>query len=160
MFNWKQGLAGSIKSAKAHTQVLTKNWLMTYQYGRIPVIYVHACFLILLADDLREELQDLRDVYLPETLLAYITTLQFAGLHLSRDFLLECMEFSTLVADEDSDLLKLFMKNGRLQELVELLAFASKNLLLVTSQKGSTSRSKKLRSKGWTHELWTVRTGT
>lgn len=68
------------------------------------------------------------------------------------------MEFSTLVADEDSDLLGVFMSTGHMQELVEALAFSSKNLLLVTSQKPGSSRSKKLRMKGWTHELWGVKT--
>lgn len=110
-----------------------------------------------MVENLEAGLRRLREAYLPETLLAYITTLQFAGQNLSREFLLECMEFSTIVADEDSDLLDVFTSTGHIHGLVEALAFSSKNLLLVTSQKPGASRSKKMRMKGWTHELWTVK---
>lgn len=110
------------------------------------------CFV----EDLEPDLRLLREAYLPETLLAYITSLQFAGQKLSREFLLECMDFSNLVADDDSDLLEVFMRTRRMQELVEILAFASKNLLLVTSEKPGSSTSKKMRMKGQTHELWSV----
>jgi nuclear pore complex protein Nup107 len=68
------------------------------------------------------------------------------------------MDLSALVAAEDSDLLDLFVKTGRMQELVEAFALASKELLILTSQKqGSGTKSKKLRAKGWTPELWTVK---
>jgi len=68
------------------------------------------------------------------------------------------MDLSALVAVEDSDLLDVFLKTGRMQELVEAFALASKSLLLVTSAKQSTgSRSKKTRAKGWTQELWSVK---
>ncbi len=77
---------------------------------------------------------------------------------LTRDFLLECMDMSALIAEEGSDLLDLFMTTSRLQDLVDALALASKDLLLLTSQKQSQgSRSKKLRMKGWTQELWSVK---
>jgi nuclear pore complex protein Nup107 len=69
---------------------------------------------------------------------------------------MECMDLSSILAGEDSDLLELFMKVGRMQELVESFAAASKSLLLITAAKGS-SKSKKLRTKGWTPELWTVK---
>ncbi|KAE8443343.1 hypothetical protein EG329_001986 [Mollisiaceae sp. DMI_Dod_QoI] len=140
--NWRQQLATAFRPTKTSVQPLLKGWLTTFQN-----------------ENLEPDLRRLRDAYLPETLLAYITTLQFAGQSLSREFLLECMEFSVMVADEDSDLLNVFMKTGRMQELVEALAFSSKNLLLVTSQKTSTSRSKKMRTKGLTHELWSVKSG-
>jgi len=100
----------------------------------------------------------LREAYLPETILAYISTLQFAGSVLSRDLLMECMDLSALIAAEDSDLLDLFVKMGRVQELVEAFALAGKTLLILTSVKqGSGSKSKKLRARGWTPELWTVK---
>ncbi|CZR70143.1 related to Nuclear pore complex protein Nup107 [Phialocephala subalpina] len=130
--SWRQELASAFKPTKISVQPLLK-------------------------EDLEPDLRLLREAYLPETLLAYITSLQFAGQKLSREFLLECMNFSTLVADEDSDLLEVFMRTGRMQELVEILAFASKNLLLVTSEKPGSSTSKKMRMKGQTHELWSVK---
>lgn len=100
----------------------------------------------------------LRQAYLPETVLAYVATLQFAGIALTRDFLMECMELSALVAEEDSDILDLFMKTGRLPDLVKAFAAASKSLLLLTSAKRiPASRSKKVRMKGYTQELWSVK---
>lgn len=71
---------------------------------------------------------------------------------------MECMDLSALIAADDSDLLALFVKTGRMQELVEALALASKELLILTSQKQSTAtKSKKLKARGWTPELWTVK---
>ena len=100
----------------------------------------------------------LREAYLPETILAYISLLQFAGGILSRDFLMQCMELSADIAAEDSDLLVLFQKTGRMQELVDAFALASKALLIMTSEKkGTSSKSKKLRVKGWSQELWNIK---
>lgn len=104
-----------------------------------------------------EHFQLLREAYLPETILAYIKTLHFAGSVLSRDLLMECMDLSALIAADDSDLLALFDKTGRMQELVEAFALASKELLILTSQKTTASKSKKLKAMGWTPELWTVK---
>ena len=106
------------------------------------------------------EFKLLREAYLPETLLAYIVSLQFAGNVLTRDFLMECMQISALIAEENSDLLKPFIETGRMQELVEALAMASKSLLLITSARqasGSRSSSKKMRLKGFTQSLWNVK---
>lgn len=100
----------------------------------------------------------MRDAYLPETILAFIATLQFGGTTLTRDFLLECMELSALVAAEGSDLLELFTKTARLKELVEAFAQASKTLLITSSsKKRGVMRSKKMKTRGWTQELWTVK---
>lgn len=41
-------------------------------------------------------MQEIRAAYLPETILAYISALHFAGTGLSRDNLLECMELAAL----------------------------------------------------------------
>jgi nuclear pore complex protein Nup107 len=80
---------------------------------------------------------------------------------LTRDFLIECMELSALIAEEESDLLNVFIETGRMQELVDILAIASKSLLLVTStRQASGSRntsSKKMRLKGFTQSLWNVK---
>ncbi|RYY09563.1 MAG: hypothetical protein EON55_18130, partial [Alphaproteobacteria bacterium] len=46
-----------------------------------------------------DELRDIRQAYLPETLLAYVSTLHFAGTGLSRDNLLECMELASIIAE-------------------------------------------------------------
>lgn len=77
---------------------------------------------------------------------------------MTRDFLMECIELSALVAADQSDLLELFVKTRRMEELIEAFAIASKTLLILTSsKKGAGSKSKKLRAKGWTQELWNVK---
>jgi len=123
------------------------------------ISYSSPAKLIFATEQLQAEFKLLREAYLPETILAYTVTLQFAGQALTRDFLLDCMELSALIAEEDSDLLDLFVQTGRMQELIETFAQCSKTLLLVTSQRPTASaRGKKLRLKGWSQELWNVKT--
>lgn len=70
---------------------------------------------------------------------------------------MECMDLSALIAAEDSDLLELFDRTGRMHELVEAFAVAGKELLILTAQKSGTgSKSKKLRARGWTPDIWSV----
>jgi hypothetical protein len=137
----------------------TSSWMAAYQpkwYVFLTQASVQNANLI--TEGYMAEFKLLREAYLPGTLLAYITVLQFAGLSLTRDFLLECMELSSTIAEEGSDLLDLFRKSGHMQELVEVLALASKALLLASSSpKNKTTRSKKLRMRGWSQELWNVR---
>lgn len=141
--NWRGQLAKAFQPTRATIQPLLKGWLMTSPN-----------------EVLQAEFKLLREAYLPETLLAYIVSLQFAGNVLTRDFLMECMELSALIAEEGSDLLSVFIETGRMQELVDALAMASKTLLLVTSARqapGSRSTSKKMRLKGYTQSLWNVK---
>lgn len=99
----------------------------------------------------------LRQVYLPETVLAYVSTLHFAGTCLSRDYLLECMELASVVADKRSDIATCFAEARRMKELVEAFAMCSKALAVVSGDKKSSgSSSKKLRETGWSRELWSV----
>jgi nuclear pore complex protein Nup107 len=77
---------------------------------------------------------------------------------LTREFLLECMDIAATIAEEGSDVLDLFEQNGRMQELVQGLALASKTLLIYSSaRKSAGTRSKKLRLRGWSHDLWSVK---
>ncbi|PBP22516.1 hypothetical protein BUE80_DR006503 [Diplocarpon rosae] len=133
----RKALLGFIQEATHFVQPLLKGWLLTKE------------------DE--EDFMLLRNAYLPETLLAYLSILQFAGNELSRQWLMECMDISALIAEENSDLLDVFMRTGRLRDLVDKLASASKDLVLRTSDRGfHGSRSKKLRLKGWTPDLWTL----
>lgn len=156
--DWKQHLAKKLQPTKSAAQPLFEGWLLTSQQGMSePSVYV-----IRLSSNRhyteQAEFKLLREAYLPETILAYITTLHFAGSLLTRDLLMECLDLSATMAAEDSDLLDLFVKTGRMQELVEAFALTSKALLVVTSGKSrSGAGSKKLRARGWTPELWSVR---
>ncbi|KAI9644561.1 Nucleoporin nup84 [Ciborinia camelliae] len=106
------------------------------------------------------EFAKLRETYLPETILGWIATLQMAGRLLTRDYLMGSMDLATIIAAEDSDLLELFSKTGRMPELVNTLASASKELLITSSKskRSATSKnSKKMKERGWTTDLWNVK---
>jgi nuclear pore complex protein Nup107 len=106
------------------------------------------------------ELAELRRCYLPETVLAYISTLHFAGTCLSRDNLLECMELAAVIAQKDSDIAACFVEAGRMKELVEAFASCSKALAVLTGEKKAAGPgSKKLREMGWSRDLWSVKSG-
>ncbi|KAF5705979.1 hypothetical protein FGLOB1_7696 [Fusarium globosum] len=133
-------IGDEVKSTKENMQPLLKNWLLVG------------------IEEGDQELQDLRQAYLPETVLAYVGTLHFAGTGLSRDNLLECMELASIVAERDSDLSVAFLEAGRMKELVEVFAASSKALAISTGEKRTASTgSKKLREMGWSRDLWSVR---
>ncbi|GKT48393.1 nucleoporin NUP84 [Colletotrichum spaethianum] len=130
-------VGNEVKSAKEHVRPLLKDWLRSQEDG---------------------ELEALRDMYLPETLLAYISTLHFAGTTLTRDNFLECMELAATVAEKDSDVAECFMKANRMKELVESFAACSKALAIASGEKkAASSSSKKLREMGWSRDLWSVK---
>ena len=107
------------------------------------------------------DLVQLRQAYLPETVLAYVSTLHFAGTCLSRDYLLECMELASVVADKNSDIATCFVEERRMKELVEAFALCSKALAVVSAdKKPAVSSNKKLRESGWSRDLWSVKPTT
>jgi nuclear pore complex protein Nup107 len=129
-----------IKVAKACMRALLHDWLTT-------------------SFEADADFPDLREAYLPEAILIYISGLHFVGTTVSRDNLLEAMELAAVIAEKDSDVAQLFLKVGRMKELVEAFASASKALAVISAdkKKGSAASSKKLREMGWTKELWTVK---
>ncbi|KAK3310350.1 nuclear pore protein 84/107 [Chaetomium strumarium] len=134
-----QHTSQEVRSAKACMQPVLKNWL-------------------LVSNEVDKDFQQLREAYIPETVLAYISCLHFAGTSLSRDNLLECMELAAVIAEKGSDVAQEFMRCGRMKELVEAFASCSKALAIWTSdKKASQANSKKIREMGWSRELWSVR---
>ncbi|KAH9887802.1 nuclear pore protein 84/107 [Xylariomycetidae sp. FL2044] len=128
-----------VKNVKSYMQFILHNWLMES-----------------VEDD--EDFNFLREAYLPETILGYVSVLHFAGTTMSRDNLLECMELASIVAKKDADVASVLMKSGRMKELVEGFAMASKALAFTAEQKrGVGGSSKKMREMGWTRELWAVK---
>lgn len=103
--------------------------------------------------------QLLREAYLPDTTIAYVSSLQFAGTTVSRDNMLEAMELAAVIAEKESDLAQVFVRAGRMKELVEAFASCSKALAVWTSDKKAApgGASKKLRETGWSRELWSVK---
>ncbi|OLN94224.1 Nucleoporin NUP84 [Colletotrichum chlorophyti] len=130
-------VGNEVKATKDHVRPLLKEWLLSQ-------------------DD--SELNVLRDTYLPETLLAYVSTLHFAGTTLTRDNFLECMELAATIAEKNSDIAACFKKAGRIKELVEAFAAISKALAITSGEKKAVgSSSKKLREMGWSRDLWSVK---
>jgi nuclear pore complex protein Nup107 len=151
-----------IRMAKACMEPVIKGWLLGDNPGMkqfmTPKRASYANYYSLEPKD--EDFKLLRQAYLPETVLAYISCLQFVGTSLSRDYLLECMDLAAKIAEKDSDVAKEFMRCGRMKELVESLASCSKALAVYAHEKKGqavSSSSKKMREMGWSRELWTVK---
>ena len=87
-------------------------------------------------------LQEIRNHYIPECILAYNSVLYFAGHALSRSRLVECMELARTVAQIPS-LTKAFVESGRMRELVTAFALDSQALLLANE----AGKSKKVMGK-------------
>ncbi|KAI1107666.1 nuclear pore protein 84/107 [Jackrogersella minutella] len=107
-----------------------------------------------------EDFTYLRDAYLPETIIGYVSVLHFAGTTLTRDNLLECMELASVIAKKDADVAKVIMKAGRMKELVEGFANCSKALAISSNDKkgpGGINSKRMMREHGWTRELWSVK---
>ncbi|KAK3695243.1 107-domain-containing protein [Podospora appendiculata] len=134
-----QHASDEIRKAKACMQPILRGWLLT-------------------ANEDDQDYHDLREAYIPETVLAFVSSLHFVGTSLSRDNLLECMELAATIAEKGSDVAHEFIKCGRMKELVEAFASCSKALAIWTSdKKGSQPNSKKMREMGWSRELWSVK---
>jgi nuclear pore complex protein Nup107 len=141
-----------------NAQALLQDWLITSQKG----IHFHCESWSPPANIMTSEEPEfklLREAYLPDIVLAYDSILHCSGLALSRDNYLACMELSTIVAAEDSDLADLFAKKGRMQELVAAFAENSKALLHgnTVNKSRTGTNSKKIRTLGWTRELWDIK---
>lgn len=103
------------------------------------------------------EFRLLREAYLPEVILAYDGILNNAGLYITRNNFLEAMELSATIAGEGSDLAELFVKTGKMKQLVEAFAADSTSLLFSTSAaKGFTKPSRRAKERGWSRDLWKV----
>ncbi|KAF3764894.1 hypothetical protein M406DRAFT_292118 [Cryphonectria parasitica EP155] len=139
-------LGQAIRSAKNGMKPILKGWLLETNDPQNELEFAH-----------------LREAYLPETLIAYVSALQYAGSSLTRDNLLEAMNLAAVVAERNSDVAALLVKTGRLKELIEAFASVSKALAAEpptekkkASKAGQTS-AKKMRELGWSKELWNVR---
>jgi nuclear pore complex protein Nup107 len=101
----------------------------------------------------------LRELYLPEVILGYVSVLHYGGTSLSRDSLLEAMELAAMIAEKDSDIAPVMMKSGRMKELVEAFANCSKALAINSEdkRKGGSGSNKKFREMGWNKELWSIK---
>ncbi|KAK4197749.1 nuclear pore protein 84/107 [Triangularia verruculosa] len=133
---WTQA-GGDVRNVKNCMQPVLHNWLMV-------------------ANEDDQDFRDLREAYIPETVIAYISTLHFAGGAVSRDNFMECMDLAALIAEKDSGLAQEFVKAGRMKELLESFAACSKALAVSTAESKGKS-SKRHRELGWSRELWSIK---
>ncbi len=96
--------------------------------------------------DTLEQLARLRRLYLPEIILAYISALHFAGHAHTREHLITIMDLATSIADNE-DLSDCFKDTGRMAELVDSLALASK-VMLALNEDSINGASGRKRGKG------------
>ncbi|KAK3672602.1 Nucleoporin nup84 [Recurvomyces mirabilis] len=104
-------------------------------------------------DDEKKYLDRIRDAYLPEIIMAYITALYTSGPLISRDAYIQIMDLSVIIASKDSnDLAAIFTQAGRMRELVQLFAQSSKMMLVMKA----TGRPQKPRKDGKGLGLWEI----
>ena len=87
-------------------------------------------------------LEQIRNHYLPELMLAYNSVLYFAGHFISRSWLVQCMELAQLIATTPT-LTDAFVVSGRMQELVTAFALSSQALLRANEAGGKKSKNDK-----------------
>ena len=93
--------------------------------------------------------------YVPELVLAYLSVLQTASFLLHRETAIKAMEIANLVADPENEWLQaLFLKTGRMSELVDALAQVSKAMLSLNEFDAKKKETKKRGSKGETLRVW------
>ena len=93
--------------------------------------------------------------YVPELVLAYLSVLQTASFLLHRETAIKAMEIANLVADPENEWLQsLFLKTGRMSELVGALAQVSKAMLSLNEFDAKKKETKKRGSKGETLRVW------
>jgi nuclear pore complex protein Nup107 len=106
-------------------------------------------------------LNDIRNHYIPEVVLAYNSALWFAGHFSSRTWLVECMNLAQTIA-ETPMLTAAFVASGRMKELVRAFAVDSQTLLQATEQGSavtggaSAGRSKKIKADKGNADIWKV----
>lgn len=87
-----------------------------------------------------KDLEYIRNTYIPEVVLAYITVLHAAGNLISRENLLDAMDLANFIAESRNDngdsngLEECFVKAGRMRELMECFALTSKVMLVLKAE--------------------------
>lgn len=98
---------------------------------------------------------NLKRAYVPEIVITYLSVLQTASFLLHRETAVKAMEIANMVADPENEWLQdLFLKTGRMSELVATLAKVSQAMLNLNEFDGKKKETKKRGSKGETLRIW------
>jgi nuclear pore complex protein Nup107 len=110
---------------------------------------------LLYADDEDDTFTSLRDLYLPEAIIAYNTVLHSAGYLITRDSLLKSMDLSVAVAKEANRLTEPLVRAGRMRELVRSFALSAKAMLVLKGLGHKPWRTKRDR-EGKDPGIWEI----
>jgi nuclear pore complex protein Nup107 len=97
----------------------------------------------------------IRDLYLPEAIIAYNTVLHSAGYLITRDSLLKSMDLSVAVAKEENRLTGPLVRAGRMRELVKSFALSAKAMLILKGLGHKPWRTKRDR-EGKDPGIWEI----
>lgn len=98
---------------------------------------------------------NLKRAYIPEIVISYLSVLQTASFLLNRETAIKAMEIANLIANPENEWLQeLFLKTGRMSELVQTLAKVSQAMLNLNEFDGKKKETKKRGSKGETLRIW------
>jgi nuclear pore complex protein Nup107 len=113
------------------------------------------------SDDERADLDMIRQTYLPDIVLGYISVLYFSGHRISRDILLKIMNLAIDVASEDSNVGACFLSAGRMAELVDVLAVGSVGVLraeeAMVKKRGGKVKKSKPGPRGENLDIWNMK---
>ncbi|KAI9750668.1 MAG: hypothetical protein M4579_006364 [Chaenotheca gracillima] len=141
--SWRNQLQHAFQAVMASMQPLLHGWLLDLPNDK------HLADVVVI-----------RERYLPELVLAYVSVIQLAGHVLSREILTQNLNLATIIAAEDSDLLPCFQKSGRLPELVTALATTSKAILKAGEEKSmgaAKTGGRMKRGGGETLGIWNIK---
>jgi nuclear pore complex protein Nup107 len=101
----------------------------------------------------------IKTTYIPEVILAYISVVQAFAYFTNRDVVTKAMNIATVVADSEREWLqKVFLRSGRMTELVDMLALVGRAMLRM-GEHDDEKRSrvgKKAGRRGETIRIWDV----
>jgi nuclear pore complex protein Nup107 len=112
-------------------------------------------FLLYAEDNHDDTFTSLRDLYLPEAIIAYNTVLHSAGYLITRDSLLKSMDLSVAVAKEANQLTGPLVRAGRTRELVRSFALSAKAMLVLKGLGHKPWRTKRDR-EGKDPGIWEI----
>lgn len=103
----------------------------------------------------------IRHAYVPEIIVAYNSALHSAAHCLTRNYLVQALELSAVIAaEENAELADCFVKTGRMGELVTAFALDSKTLLVLNERRvkeaKKSKREEKKKKGGSTLDIWDV----
>lgn len=104
-----------------------------------------------------EQLQSIRNIYIPDLILALHNVYTEAGRYLRRNLLTQALELAAVIgsnSNEGQQILKCFVVRGKLREYVDNIAEASR-MILGAAQ--ATGRDISKNGNGVSLQIWNVR---